>query len=195
MERSNGPAATTPAKRFLRVPRTAREITAAAVMIAASVALAYFCKFLTVTPTLRVTFENLPLILSGFLFGPIAGFFTGVAADLISTVISFYGFAGMNPVITLGAGCVGLAAGIAGAALTAAPLKARLAVAVGAGHIVGNMIIKTLALRLYYGTPFWSLAPRIPLYIAIAVFEYAIAYALLRSGGIRKALKLGEDGR
>ena len=78
---------------------TARALCSVAILTALTVVIAYLCKFLTITPTVRVTFENLPIILAGFAYGPVAGFMTGAAADLISTMISQFG-GQINPILT-----------------------------------------------------------------------------------------------
>ena len=87
-----------------------KTLCACALLCAAAVSIAYICKFMTVG-SIRITFENLPIILSGIFFGPVAGFITGIGADLVSTAISHYGLGGLNPIITFGAGAVGFISG------------------------------------------------------------------------------------
>ena len=165
-----------------------RTICVVAVLTALSVIVAYLCKFLTITPTVRVTFENLPIIMSGFVFGPVAGLFTGIAADFLSALI-FYGLGAMNPFLTVASGVIGLISGTAAMKFAGKKPALRLALAVFPAHIIGNMIIKTVGFRVWYGSPFFAtLAVRVPLYAAIAAADYVILYALLKSDGIRRAL-------
>ena len=58
---------------------------------------------------IRISFENLPIIIAGFSLGPIAGALVGTVADLIGCVL--YGYS-INPIITVGAASVGLVAGV-----------------------------------------------------------------------------------
>ena len=56
---------------------------------------------------IRISFENLPVILSGIVLGPISALLVGVVADLLGCAL--YGYA-VNPIVTLGAAAVGLVA-------------------------------------------------------------------------------------
>lgn len=58
-----------------------------AFLVAISIVLTRFFVFMP-TNTLRIGFGDLPLMLSGFLFGPIVGGITGAAADLIGIIIN-----------------------------------------------------------------------------------------------------------
>ena len=84
---------------------------------------------------LRISFENLPLLLAGYLFGPLAGGITGVCADLLGCLLRGYA---VNPIITLGAGLVGVMAGLFGKrGVTAKP---RLWLSVVAAHLVDQLV-------------------------------------------------------
>ena len=159
-----------------------------AMLTALSVAIAWLCKmFLTVTPYIRITFENLPLIIAGYCFGPLPGLFCGLASDVISTAISQYGLGGINPIITLGAGLVGLTAGCI-------PLIFRkkndlvLFISVLCAHIIGNILVKSAGLHIMYSWAIPLLYPRLPLYIVIAAIEYALIAVLLKNKAIAKVL-------
>lgn len=60
---------------------------------------------------LRLSFGEIPIILAGILFGPLAGFMTGIAADLLGYIINTFG-APYFPGLTLSAGLVGLIPGL-----------------------------------------------------------------------------------
>ena len=66
------------------------KLTLAAMLTAMSVVIGIFCKsFLNFGAGLfRVTFENLPIILSGIMFGPTTGAIVGIAGDLVSYLLS-----------------------------------------------------------------------------------------------------------
>ncbi len=163
-----------------------RILSTAAVLCALAVGIAALCKSFTIPPNLRVTFENLPIILAGYLFGPLTGFAVGLITDLI-TALAFYG-GGMNPIITLGAGCVGLFAGLFSKIFAKRKPKVRLAASVSAAHITGNMLVKSAGLMIWYGSPFIAVLPRVVLYIAIGIIEFILLKLLLSSKGIKKAL-------
>ena len=67
-----------------------KSLTLAAMLTAMSVVIGIFCKnFLNFGGGLfRITFENLPIILSGILFGPAVGGAVGIASDLVSYLLS-----------------------------------------------------------------------------------------------------------
>ena len=73
-------------KQNSRVFPSVKSLTLAAMLVAMSVVIGIFCKtFLNFAGGLvRITFENLPIILSGILFGPIVGGLVGAASDLVS---------------------------------------------------------------------------------------------------------------
>lgn len=172
-------------KKNIRIFSNVRMLCIAATLTAATVVIAYLCKFLT-TPdgNLRITFENLPVIFAGFLFGPWVGLAVGLCADLLSALI-FYGAGGINPIITLGAGCVGLMSGI----MSKLPIKKTipsLALSVSAAHITGNMLIKSAGLMIWYGSPFISVLPRIPLYTIIGSVEFLILLPIVKSSAIKR---------
>ncbi|HLR21042.1 MAG TPA: folate family ECF transporter S component [Tissierellaceae bacterium] len=64
-----------------------RTMVQAGFLVAISIVLTRFLVFMP-TNTLRIGFGDLPLMLSGFLFGPVVGGITGIAADLIGLVIN-----------------------------------------------------------------------------------------------------------
>ena len=181
-------AAGTP-RENIRGFRGLRALCFSALLCAAAVVIAYLCKALTIGNSIRITFENLPIILCGYAFGPVAGLLCGACADFLNTAVSQYGLGGLNPILTAGAGVVGLCAGLMPRIL---PKKTnenlRLGLSVLCAHVMGNMIVKSLGLYIYYRTPLAVLAIRIPLYLTIAAVEFLLLGLLLRSRGIRKAL-------
>ena len=61
--------------------------------------------------SIRISFENLSIILAGYLYGPFAGALCGAVADLLGCL--FKGYA-INPLITFAAIVIGTCAGIFG---------------------------------------------------------------------------------
>ena len=138
---------------------------------------------------LRLSLENTPVLLSGILFGPVAGLLTGMVGDILGCL--YCGF-GINPVITLGMALAGGVCGLLFRYSPKLPNVPRLICSVYAGHIVGNMIVKTIGIYWWYGTPWPTLLLRIPTYLIIGAVEIAIFCALLGSRAfVRQLQKIG----
>jgi len=160
----------------LRLFGNVRVLATAALLSATSIILAFIAKSIFGTGPLRLTFENLPVFLSSFLFGPVIGTLTAICADLVSCLIT--GMAPL-PLITIGAGAVGAVSGIVYRyILPNKNIKLRIAVSVITGHLIGSMIIKTIALYDWFGV---SVLFRIPLYLVTSVIEALILIYLFKS--------------
>lgn len=175
-------------KRAVKPLWSVRVLCAVGLLSGVAVVLAYICKSFTLTPYLRITFENLPIILCGYLFGPLAGAFCGGVSDVVNTALSAYGFAGMNPLITLGSAATGFTAGAVSRWIFRREGKLPLLCAAGGAHFVGNILVKSAAMMIWWCAPVPALLPRIPLYIGIAAVEYFLLYILLENRGIQKAI-------
>ena len=153
-------------------------ITTAAMMTALSVVIGIFCKtFLNFGMGLfRVTFENLPIILSGLIFGPIIGGIVGAASDFISYLFSAQAYP-PNLIVTLGATLVGVVTGIMSHFVVRKKGVAQIILSAGAAHIVGSMIVKPIGLYQFYGIMvLW----RIPMYLVIAPLEILAICLILK---------------
>lgn len=171
----------------LKAIKNVRVLCASSFLCALTVVIAYLCKFLTIDQSIRITIENLPLILSGYLFGPFVGMVTGAVADIANTAV-FYGIGSINPIITLGVACVGFTSGFVSHFVIPKSSKACLPVSVYAAHIIGNMIVKTIGKWVYYHSPLPVLLMNIPIYTVMATIELILLVLLLRSKGIKKAI-------
>ena len=128
--------------------------------------------------SIRISFENLPILMAGIFLGGPAGFVTGVLADVIGCLIVGYS---INPIITLAAGSIGLIAGLLFRAQPKQKLPVRVYDSVMAAHVVGSMLLKSAGLMLFYHTPLAGVAPRVPLYICIGIAESTIILLLLKN--------------
>ena len=91
--------------------KNVKTLTLAAMFTSMSVVIGIFCKnFLDFGGVFRVTFEGLPIIISGLAFGPIVGAFVGAVSDIISYILSTQSFA-ISPIITIGAALIGAVSG------------------------------------------------------------------------------------
>ena len=134
-------------------------------------------------PQLSITFANhLFWLLAALLFGPGAGFAVGAVADMIGGTLSGYA---INPLITLGAGSIGLTAGLLWRALPNLRLGLRTQISVFAGHAVGSIVINSLALHLFYNYRWSVLVTRIPNALVLAAVNTVLVRLLLENKTIR----------
>lgn len=164
------------------------------VMVAASLlaAMSIVCgKYLAfgVGNVLRFSFENLPIILAGMLFGPVVGATVGAAADIIGCLLVGYT---LNPVITVGAAAIGF---VGGTAYGLFMHKTRLcqglcvSISVAAAHICGSVLIKTFGLAVFYDMPFPVLLLwRFVNYLIIGAIEAALLCFVLKNKAVTSAL-------
>lgn len=164
-------------KRNMRLFNSVRGMTVAAMLVALSVLVGIFCKtYLNFGMGLfRVTFENLPIIMAGVLYGPIVGGLVGVCSDLVSYLFSNQAYP-PNLWVTLGALAVGVVSGIISKIIIKRKCYGQIIISGTAAHVVGSMIIKTIGLYSYYGI---AVLVRVPLYLVIASLEILVLCLLL----------------
>ena len=152
-----------------------RTLTVLALLIAMSIV---FSRVLSIsTGFVRFNLGSLPVLLAAIFFGPGAGFVVGVLA----------GYA-INPLITLGAGSIGLVAGLLWAKLPALRLELRLPVSVVAAHVVGSIVINSLALRIFYGYAWSVLFARIPNALVLSAVNTVLLRLLMENRAVRNAI-------
>ena len=129
--------------------------------------------------------------MAGMFFGPAVGTVTGVAADIIGCAL--YGYS-INPIVTLGAACVGLLSGVVSHYVVKRPLWLKTAISVLLSHAVGSVIVKSLGLAAWYLTKYniglsefilWRLLN----YTIIGAAEFALIFALLRNRSFSSQLE------
>jgi len=159
-------------------------LTLAAMLTAMSVVIGIFCKSaLNFGGGLfRITFENLPIILSGVIFGPITGGVVGGLSDIISYLLSGQTYP-PNLIVTAGAVAIGVIAGGVSRFWIKKRGNLQFIVAGGLAHAVGSMIIKPIGLFTFYG---WAVLWRVPMYLAIAPVEILIICLLYKNLTFRR---------
>jgi ECF transporter S component (folate family) len=184
---------------FVRRNKTNRKIAVfgslrVMVMCSVFVAISIVCgKYLAIRggEVLRFSFENLPIILSGMAFGPLAGAAVGVVADLVGCLLVGYT---VNPIVTLGGAMIGLLSGSAFYLLKKAPVWLSVSVSVALSHFVGSVVIKTFGLAKFYTLPIIELALwRLLNYVIVGVIEGILIYALLKNKGFRRQLEINTE--
>lgn len=154
---------------------------------------------------MRFSFENLPILLAGIAYGPIVGLLVGMLADIIGCLLVGYE---INILIMLGAVTIGFSGGVLFRVCKRLPLVFRVLITVVASHIVGSVVVKSIAFswsavfkiygmgifgHLDWISPFGSaLAIYIPWrslnYFIVASLETVLIYALLNNKAVRKQL-------
>ncbi len=161
----------------LRLFRSTKVLAASSLLIAMSIVLG---KVLAVNigDSIRISFENLPIMVAGYFFGPAIGLAVGASADIVGCLIVGYS---INPIITVGAASVGFFAGLLGRDSRINKKLIKAYAAVGCAHLIGSVLIKSFGMRVYFHTPFSVLALRLPLYMAITAAEGYVVYLLSSS--------------
>lgn len=160
----------------LKLFGNARVLAISGLLAATSLILAFLAKSVFGTSPLRLTFENLPIFLAGFIFGPTVGATTALCSDIISCIIT-----GMAPIplVTLGAVSVGIVSGtVFKYIMPNTNIKLSVPIAVTSGHAVGSMLIKSIGLYSWFGDIVYL---RIPVYIGISVLESVLLIFLLKN--------------
>ncbi len=190
-------------------PKAVRRLCLTAMLMALSVAIGIICKnFLTWGIYYRVTFENFPIIIISYCFGPLWGLAAGVGADVISCICSTN--PAVNPIITLGAAAVGAIPGLlqlllgkkkASADLGGEPTPRKrglkpsllLALAVALAHLIGQWLIKSTGKVLMLGMPPVGLLIGLGITCAVAPVEYYLIRLIFKNKSISSALELISD--
>ena len=142
---------------------------------------------LPVGNVLRFSFENLPILMAGMIFGPLVGMLVGVVADLVGCLMVAYT---INPLITLGAACIGILGGVLFRVFKHLPLLWQSLFTVVFSHLVASVLVKTLGLAAYYEMPLYALMLwRLFNYAIVAPAEWALIYTLLKNQALRRRLE------
>ncbi|MDO4542929.1 MAG: folate family ECF transporter S component [Clostridia bacterium] len=157
-----------------------RYLAISGILIAISIILASnYCTFY-ITPAVRISFRDIPIIFASIYCGPLVGALAGLCADLIGTLVSGFGF---YPLITVSAVLVGLIPGLVSRFLFKRSPKSFVSVAAGVflSNILANMGWTTFSLHLLYARPVMELLLiRIPQYLIMAIAESYLIFALLK---------------
>lgn len=149
-------------------------------LIALSIVLERFLGFMP-TPNIRIAFGNLPIILAGLMFGPIAGGIVGLVSDFLGTTLysPFPWFAPMalTPII------MGVVPSLIGKLLKKRNHMLIFVMMILPAEILGPMLWTTLSLQWLNGVAFFVNLPiRVPVKAAITVVDILLVYLLYKSG-------------
>jgi ECF transporter S component (folate family) len=110
-------------------------------------------KFLAISigDAFRISFENLTIMLTGMMFGPLVGAFSGICADILGCILRGYT---IIPILTVGAALIGFVSGLFYNILKNTSDICRVSISTFISHALGSVIVKTIGLTLYYEMPF-----------------------------------------
>ena len=145
---------------------------------------------------IRISFENLPVLLAGITLGPFAGALVGGVADLLGCLL--YGYA-INPIVLLGAVAVGFVSGLVGRGALQKKSLFRVSAAVLLAHAVGSVAIKSVGLAQWYLASYdlgiWQfLLWRLVNYLIVGTAECVILCLLLGNRAFRRQLQSMKGG-
>lgn len=177
MKKQNSPQNNPRKQGHLRLQR----LVVCAFLVAVSIVMGKYLK-IPVGEVLRFSFENLPVIMGGIIFGPLAGAAIGVVADLVGCIMVGYA---INPILTVGAAAIGLVSGGVNILMRRAekiPFSLRILASSVLAHVVGSVLIKTFGLSAFYDLPLWELMLwRLLNYFIVAAAEFFILYYVLKN--------------
>ena len=154
-----------------------KKLVFSALLTALCVVIGWVCKAYLTFGAIRITFENIPVLLSGILLGPLYGAAVGAASDVVSALLSGFG---INPVITVGSAMIGAVSGLFSEYIMKKNGFVRVWSVSLFSHAIGSMMIKSFGLWMYDYA--WQLlALRVPLYIVIGTAEAYIIYIMLKN--------------
>lgn len=157
-------------------------------MTALSAVIGIVCKnFFTWNVYYRITFENLPVIFTGFCFGPIWGAAVGFAADAVSCLASKN--PALNPLISLGAITVGLCSGLMPLILRGKKRNVKLAFSVASAHLFGQVLIKSIGKILFFEMPTIGILLGLAFSVVIGTVEFFLLQNLLNNKELNGFLK------
>ncbi len=164
-----------------------KSLAVSAMLMAMSVVIGIFCKTVLnfADGLFRITFENLPIILSGIIYGPLIGGIVGAGSDLVSYLLSAQAYP-PNLIVTLGATMVGVVSGAVARYIVKRGGTTQIICSGAMSHIVGSMIIKPIGLYQFYS---WLVLWRIPLYLIIMPIEVLILCLLYKNNAIRRLIE------
>lgn len=172
-------------KSEIRIFGSTKVMVLCALLAAMSIVLGKFVN-ISIGDSIRISFENLPIIMASIFFGPIAGAVTGASADIVGCFLKGYS---INPFITLGAVCIGFFPGLLYRSYAKGKEFTKLLTSVMSAHVVGSMIVKSIGLMAVYHTPMKVIAWRVPIYIIIGIVETIAVHTLLRNKAFKTELE------
>ncbi len=134
-----------------------------------------------VGPTIRISFGDVPIMLAGILFGPLAGAITGIGADLVGFMLRSQG--GFFIGFTLSAALTGLIPGLIFMGhKTEKYSLVKIILSVLLVNLLISLTLNTTWLIIMYSKGFWAIFPgRVITRAIITPLEIAFLTIILRT--------------
>ena len=131
-------------------------------------------------PYMRFSIEAVPIIVAGFLYGPVPGALVGFVADFVGCLFSGYGY---NPVFAVPPVLIGLCAGFMRPLLYKKVSYLRILAAFIPAVVVGSVLWQSYWLAFFYGrhSVLWFLGTRSLQFAVTSLVNAAVIYGLFKS--------------
>ena len=166
-----------------------RTMTILAMFTAISIILTRFIVFQPM-PSVRLELGNVPIMLAGFMFGPLAGMLVGAAADFAGAIIRGQGFDISLMLVPM---FMGGMAGLLRNYIVKNPSYPKILGFPLTVNIIGKMLWTTYWLSIIIGRPFMEILPiRIGVYTIIPILEAAVIFGLVSNVAFKRIVLRGE---
>lgn len=157
-----------------------RRIVFIGLLVSISIILTRMLSFM-VLGIARVSFGDIPIMLSGILFGPVTGAVTGALSDLTGVLLfPSPGGASFLPGMTLSKALVGLIPALAIRYLKGSEFT-KVMFGVAAAEIICSMVLDTIWLSPFYGKGIIGLmAIRVPIRAVLMAAEIPVIYQIMK---------------
>ena len=158
---------------------TTRMLVTLALLSALEVVLARFIVPMP-NPTMRFSIEHVPIILAGYLFGPVPGMIVGFVGDFVGTLFSGYGY---NPVFAVSPVAIGLCAGLLRALVIRKASFPRILASFLPAVVLATVLWQSWWLAFIYGTRSFTgfLALRSVQFAVTSVVNAAVIFGLFKT--------------
>jgi ECF transporter S component (folate family) len=158
-----------------------RTLVLAALFVGINIILSRLGALMLFNNTVRLSFGNVPLILSGIVLGPVPGFLTGITSDILGFLINSHGGA-FHPGFMISAGLTGALPGIIKILFKN---QVNLSVVIVSNIVIYIFIsglLNTLWLTHLMGTGFFVLLPaRLISSVPITTVNIILIHAVIKS--------------
>ena len=166
-----------------------RTMAILAMFTAISIVLTRFLVFQPM-PSVRLELGNVPIMLAGFMFGPLAGMLVGAAADFVGAIIRGQGFDIPLMLVPMFMGCM---AGLLRNYIVKNPNYIKIVGFTLTVNIIGKMLWTTYWLSIIIGRPFMEMFPiRVGVYTIIPILEAAVIFGLVSNVAFKRIVLRGE---
>lgn len=131
-------------------------------------------------PTMRFSIEAVPIIVAGYLFGPVSGAIVGLVGDAVGCLFSGYGY---NPLFAVPPMLIGLCAGLMRPMLYKKVSYLRILASFLPAVVVGSILWQSYWLSFFYGTHsfVWFLGSRAVQFAITSLVNAAVIFGLFKS--------------